>query len=56
MTSGTISPLTRDSIAFAWLDADLVEIGTEVAVEIRAQRVSATVVDLPFFRPDARVS
>ncbi len=56
VTSGTISPLTRDSVAFAWLDAELVEIGTEVAVEIRAQHVSATVVDLPFFRPDARVS
>jgi aminomethyltransferase len=56
VTSGTVSPLTRDSIAFAWLDADLAESGREVAVEIRAQQVSATVVDLPFFAPDARVS
>ena len=56
VTSGTVSPLTRDSIAFAWVDADLAESGHEVAVEIRAQQVSATVVDLPFFAPDARVS
>jgi aminomethyltransferase len=56
VTSGTVSPLTRDSIAFAWVDADLAEPGREVAVEIRAQQVSATVVDLPFFAPDARVS
>lgn len=56
VASGTVSPLTRDSIAFAWLDTDLAEVGTEVAVEIRGQRVSATVVGLPFFSPDARVS
>jgi len=56
VTSGTISPLTRDSIAFAWLDAELAEPGSEVAVEIRAQQVSATLVEPPFFRPDARVS
>lgn len=56
VTSGTLSPLTRDSIAFAWVDAAAVEAGAEIAVEIRGQRVSATVADLPFFRPDARVS
>ena len=56
VTSGTVSPLTRDSIAFAWLDAELAEVGNDVEVEIRAQRVVATVVDLPFFSPDARVS
>lgn len=56
VTSGTVSPLTRDSIAFAWVDADMAETGSDVAVEIRAQQVSATVVDLPFFAPDARVS
>jgi aminomethyltransferase len=56
VSSGTVSPLTRDSIAFAWVDAPLAEAGTEIAVEIRGQRVSASVVDLPFFRPDARVS
>lgn len=56
VTSGTVSPLTRDSIAFAWVDAALSDPGTEIAVEIRGQRVSASVVDLPFFRPDARVS
>lgn len=50
VTSGTLSPLTRDSIAFAWIDAGLAEPGREVDVEIRGQRVSATVTEPPFFR------
>lgn len=50
VTSGTISPLTRDAIAFAWVRSDLAEPEREVGVEIRGQRVSATVSDIPFFR------
>lgn len=51
VTSGTISPLTRDSIAFARVRAGLTEPGTEVAVEIRGQGVPARVVEVPFYRP-----
>ena len=50
VTSGTLSPLTRDSIAFAWVASDLAEAGREIAVEIRGQSVSATVTEPPFFR------
>jgi aminomethyltransferase len=49
ITSGTISPLTRDSIAFCWIDAELAEADTHVAVEIRGQPVEAIVTDPPFF-------
>jgi len=48
VTSGVLSPLTRDAIAFAWVRSDLCEPGQELAVEIRGQSVAAQVVDLPF--------
>ncbi len=50
VTSGTLSPLTRDSIAFAWVDVADAPEGTTLAVEIRGQEVPATVVKPPFFR------
>ena len=56
VTSGTISPLTRDAIAFAWVASDVSAVGSTLHVTIRGQGVEATVVDLPFYRPDARVS
>ncbi len=49
VTSGTISPLTREGIAMAWIDAALSEPGTSLAVEIRGQGVSASVVEPPFY-------
>lgn len=53
VTSGTVSPITRDSVAFAWIDADQAEEGAELAVEIRGQSVSATVTSPPFLKPGA---
>lgn len=50
VTSGVLSPLTRDAIAFAWVRPDLAEVGQELAVEIRGQSVAAQVVDLPFHK------
>ena len=50
ITSGVLSPLTRDAIAFAWVRPDLAEVGQELAVEIRGQSVAAQVVDLPFHK------
>lgn len=50
VTSGGISPLTRDAIGFAWVLAELSEPGTELAIEIRGQSVRAVVVTLPFNR------
>ncbi len=48
VSSGTISPLTREGIALAWIDAEFAVIGQSVAVEIRGQHIPATVVKPPF--------
>ena len=49
VTSGTISPLTREGIALAWVDAALSEPGTPLEIEIRGQGVNAAVVEPPFY-------
>jgi aminomethyltransferase len=51
VTSGTLSPLTRESIGMAWVDAAHAEDGTELAVVVRGQSVSATVTTPPFYTP-----
>ena len=51
VTSGTVSPLTRDAIGFAWVAAEASEVGTRVAVEIRGQATPAVVAEIPFYRP-----
>jgi len=48
VTSGVLSPLTRDGIGFAWIDTALCEAGTELTVEIRGQAVAARVAKPPF--------
>jgi aminomethyltransferase len=48
ITSGTLSPLTREAIALAWVEATLAADGTPLAVVIRGQAVPATVVTPPF--------
>ncbi len=49
VTSGTISPLTREGVAMAWVDTALSELGTALAVEIRGQGVHADVVKPRFY-------
>jgi aminomethyltransferase len=51
VTSGTISPLTRESIAMAWVETALSEPDTLLMVEVRGQQLPAMVVRLPFYRP-----
>ena len=48
VTSGTISPLTREGIALGWLKTEYAEVGQKIAVEVRGQKVAATVVKPPF--------
>jgi aminomethyltransferase len=50
VSSGTVSPFTREAIALAWLDTAFAATGTEVAVEIRNRPVSARVTELPFLK------
>ena len=49
ITSGAISPLTREGIALAWVRQAYSEPGTAVAVEIRGQPLPAVVVKPPFY-------
>jgi aminomethyltransferase len=49
VTSGTVSPLTRRSIAMAWVASELAFAGAKIAVEIRGQPVAATVTPTPFY-------
>jgi aminomethyltransferase len=49
VTSGTVSPLTREAIAMAWIRASHAEPGSQVAVLVRGQAVDATVVMPPFY-------
>jgi len=49
VTSGTISPFTREGIAMGWLASDYASVGTGISVEIRRQEVGATVVKPPFY-------
>jgi len=49
VTSGTISPLTREGIAMAWVRKAYSAPGTSLEVEIRGQPVPAEVVKPPFY-------
>lgn len=50
VTSGTLSPLTRDCIGFAWVASELSETGSSLWVEVRDKMVAAQVVELPFYK------
>ncbi len=49
VTSGTLSPLTREAIAMAWVRTSHAEPDSQVGVLIRGQTVTATVVVPPFY-------
>jgi aminomethyltransferase len=48
VTSGTMSPVLKQAIGFAYLPADLTREGTRFDVEIRQKAVAAEVVKTPF--------
>lgn len=48
VSSGTISPVTREGIAMAWVAPQFATPGQALSVEIRGQKVPATIVELPF--------
>ena len=49
VTSGTISPLTREGIAMGWINQACAAPNQAIAVEIRGQKVAATVTKPPFY-------
>ncbi len=50
ITSGSPSPFLKKNIALAYVPVSFVEAGTEVAVEVRGQKVKAVVVPTPFYK------
>ena len=50
VTSGSPSPYLKKNIALAYVPVGLTAPGTEVAVEVRGNRVKAKVVPTPFYR------
>ena len=49
ITSGSWSPSLEEAIAMAYVPANATKLGTELAVEIRGQKVPAVVVRRPFY-------
>ena len=49
-TSGTTSPTLGYAIAMAYVPPDQSAVGTQVEIGIRAQRATAEVIALPFYR------
>jgi aminomethyltransferase len=50
VTSGSPAPYLKKNIALAYVPMKFVEVGTEVAVEVRGLPVKAVVVPTPFYR------
>ena len=50
ITSGSPGPFVKKNIALAYVPMGYIEIGTEVAVEVRGQKVKAVVVATPFYK------
>ena len=50
VTSGSYAPFLKKNIALAYVPCELVNLGTELKVEIRGQGVKAQVVPTPFYK------
>lgn len=50
VTSGSFSPTLQRSIAMAYLEPDVTSPGTSLHVDVRGERLPATVVKLPFYQ------
>ncbi len=50
VTSGTFSPYLKKSIGLTYLPVEFMEVGTEIAIDIRGKQVPGKVVPLPFYK------
>jgi aminomethyltransferase len=48
VTSGSMSPMTKEGIALAYVEAKLATVGTGLDIMVREKPVAAKVVKLPF--------
>jgi aminomethyltransferase len=54
VTSGALSPTLGHPIAMAYVDADVVEAGTPLAIDVRGTRIPASRVTLPFYKRESK--
>ena len=50
VTSGSVAPSLGIAVAMAFVESEFAEEGRELHVEIRGKQISATVVELPFYK------
>lgn len=50
VTSGTMAPFLKKAIGMTYLPIDKIAVGTQFEIEIREKRVSAVVVETPFYK------
>jgi aminomethyltransferase len=52
VTSGTFSPMLQRPLGMAYVEAAYTKPGTSLTLTVRGQRYTATVVKMPFWKPD----
>ncbi|GAB3607195.1 glycine cleavage system aminomethyltransferase GcvT [Conyzicola nivalis] len=52
VTSGALSPTLGHPVAMAYVDPFVIENGTPIFIDVRGNRIAASVVDLPFYKRD----
>ena len=54
ITSGALSPTLGHPVAMAYIDPFVLEAGTPLFIDVRGNRIAASVVDLPFYKRDKK--
>jgi len=54
VTSGALSPTLGYPVAMAYVDPFVLDNGTPIFIDVRGNRIAASVVDLPFYKRDKK--